>query len=195
MIVACNLRRNRPGPPIASSWIATFFASAGSSLAIGLCEVVCPSTKICGGVNSLTPSTTSWNNTAERGRIDMPAANVCPVVKLECYDALCAEAFRCTAAAPPKRKLAELLAPKLKLPGVGAPSGSTIFHFILKVCQSSMCAPSEYYVKRALLKPNRATWSNTRNFDRLSKKKAKSSLLDLTRNRQSTLRLPQASAR
>ena len=46
------------------------------------------------------------------------------------YDTLYAEAFRRAAAEPPERKLAALLDPSVKLPGVGAPTGSTILHFI-----------------------------------------------------------------
>jgi len=52
-------------------------------------------------------------------------------VRLDEYDSRYAEAFRRAAASePPERKLAELLGPGRKLPGVGAPTGSTIIHFI-----------------------------------------------------------------
>jgi hypothetical protein len=47
-------------------------------------------------------------------------------IDLEEYDKLYAEAFRRAASEPPERKLAELV----NLPGVGAPTGSTIIHFI-----------------------------------------------------------------
>ena len=52
-------------------------------------------------------------------------------VRLDEYDSRYAEAFRRAAASePPERKLAVLLGPGRKLPGVGAPTGSTIIHFI-----------------------------------------------------------------
>jgi hypothetical protein len=51
-------------------------------------------------------------------------------VKLDEYETLYAEAFRRAALEPPGRKLAALLAPELKLPGVEAPTGSTILHFL-----------------------------------------------------------------
>jgi hypothetical protein len=46
------------------------------------------------------------------------------------YETRYAPAFRRAASAPPERKLAELLADRVKLPGVGAPTGSTLLHFI-----------------------------------------------------------------
>jgi len=46
------------------------------------------------------------------------------------YETRYAPAFRRAASAPPERKLAELLADGVKLPGVGAPTGSTLLHFI-----------------------------------------------------------------
>jgi hypothetical protein len=46
------------------------------------------------------------------------------------YDTRYAEAFRRAASEPPERKLAALLAPGVKLPGIEAPTGSTIIHFI-----------------------------------------------------------------
>jgi plasmid stabilization system protein ParE len=51
-------------------------------------------------------------------------------VRLEKYNTLYAPAFKSAAAAPPEKKLAALLAGGTKLPGVGAPTGSTIIHFI-----------------------------------------------------------------
>jgi hypothetical protein len=51
-------------------------------------------------------------------------------VKIEQYDTLYAEAFRRAASEPPEKKLDALLAPGEKLPGVGAPTGSTILHFM-----------------------------------------------------------------
>jgi hypothetical protein len=51
-------------------------------------------------------------------------------VRINEYDTRYAEAFRRAASEPPERKLAALLAPGVKLPGVGAPTGSTIIHFI-----------------------------------------------------------------
>jgi hypothetical protein len=46
------------------------------------------------------------------------------------YEARYAIAFRLVVSEPPARKLAVLLAPGVKLPGVGAATGSTILHFI-----------------------------------------------------------------
>jgi len=46
------------------------------------------------------------------------------------YDTRYAMALRRAASEPPERKLAALLAPGVKLPGVGAPTGSTVIHFI-----------------------------------------------------------------
>lgn len=46
------------------------------------------------------------------------------------YDNRYAKAFRRAAAAPPERKLAKLVGSGVKLPGVGAPTASTIIHFI-----------------------------------------------------------------
>ncbi|HMD83799.1 MAG TPA: hypothetical protein VKO18_03755 [Terriglobia bacterium] len=51
-------------------------------------------------------------------------------VRLDEYDSRYAEAFRRAASAPPERKLQALLRNGEKLPGVGAPTGSTIIHFI-----------------------------------------------------------------
>jgi hypothetical protein len=51
-------------------------------------------------------------------------------VRFDEYDTRYAGAFRRAASAPPERKLAALLAPGVTLPGVGAPTGSTIIHFI-----------------------------------------------------------------
>jgi hypothetical protein len=51
-------------------------------------------------------------------------------VLLEQYDTLYAEAFRRATSEPPERKLAALLVPGVKLPGLGAPTASTIIHFI-----------------------------------------------------------------
>lgn len=46
------------------------------------------------------------------------------------YETRYAAAFRRAAVEPPERKLAALLGDGVKLPGVGAPTGSTIIHFI-----------------------------------------------------------------
>jgi hypothetical protein len=46
------------------------------------------------------------------------------------YDSRYAPAFRRAASEPPQRKLGALLAPGVKLPGIGAPTGSTLIHFI-----------------------------------------------------------------
>jgi hypothetical protein len=46
------------------------------------------------------------------------------------YDTRYAEAFRRAASEPPARKLNALLESGVKLPGVGAPTGSTVVHFI-----------------------------------------------------------------
>jgi hypothetical protein len=51
-------------------------------------------------------------------------------VNLDEYNNLYTEAFRHAASEPPERKLATLLAPGVKLPGVEAPTGSTILHFM-----------------------------------------------------------------
>lgn len=51
-------------------------------------------------------------------------------VKLDEYDSRYAPAFRRAANAPPERKLYELLEGAKKLPGVAAPTASTIVHFI-----------------------------------------------------------------
>jgi hypothetical protein len=51
-------------------------------------------------------------------------------VRLEQYATLYAEAFRRAFSAPPKRKLYVLIDPASKLPGIGAPTGSTILHFM-----------------------------------------------------------------
>lgn len=51
-------------------------------------------------------------------------------VNLDEYSSLYAEAFRRAASEPPERKLAALLAPAVKLPGVEAPTGSTLLHFM-----------------------------------------------------------------
>jgi hypothetical protein len=51
-------------------------------------------------------------------------------VRLDEYDSRYAEAFRRAASEPPERKLHALLRDGEKLPGVGAPTGSTIIHFI-----------------------------------------------------------------
>lgn len=58
------------------------------------------------------------------------AMRVIRFVRIDEYDTRYAEAFRRAASAPPERKLAALLAPGVKLPGIGAPTGSTIIHFI-----------------------------------------------------------------
>ena len=51
-------------------------------------------------------------------------------VRLDEYDSRYAEAFRRAASELPERRLAALLADAVKLPGIRAPSGSTILHFI-----------------------------------------------------------------
>lgn len=51
-------------------------------------------------------------------------------VLLEAYETLYAPAFRRAAAEPPERKLAALIAPGVKLPGVEAATGSTLIHFM-----------------------------------------------------------------
>jgi hypothetical protein len=51
-------------------------------------------------------------------------------MRIEDYDTLYAPGFRPVASEPPHRKLAVLLDPGFKLPGVEAPTGSTIIHFI-----------------------------------------------------------------
>lgn len=51
-------------------------------------------------------------------------------VRIEDYDTLYAPAFRRVAKEPPHRKLASLIGPSVKLPGVEAATGSTIIHFI-----------------------------------------------------------------
>jgi hypothetical protein len=51
-------------------------------------------------------------------------------VHMDEYQTLYAPAFRRAALEPPERKLQALLKDGQKLPGVGAPTGSTILHFI-----------------------------------------------------------------
>jgi hypothetical protein len=51
-------------------------------------------------------------------------------VRMDVYDTLYANAFRRAAHEPAERKLAVLLAPGVKLPGVGGPTGSTLIHLI-----------------------------------------------------------------
>lgn len=51
-------------------------------------------------------------------------------VKIEQYNSVYAVAFHHAASEPPERKLAALLEGDKKLSGVGAPTGSTIIHFI-----------------------------------------------------------------
>lgn len=51
-------------------------------------------------------------------------------VLLDAYDTLYAPAFRRAASEPPERKLATLIAPGMKLPGVEAATGSTLIHFM-----------------------------------------------------------------
>lgn len=58
------------------------------------------------------------------------ALRVIQHVRLDQYDSLYATAFRRAASEPPERKLATLLAPAVRLPGVEAPTGSTILHFM-----------------------------------------------------------------
>jgi hypothetical protein len=51
-------------------------------------------------------------------------------VLLDAYDTLYAPAFRRAASEPPERKLAALIAPSVKLPGIEAATGSTLIHFM-----------------------------------------------------------------
>src|ERR1700730_1075243 len=51
-------------------------------------------------------------------------------VSIENYNTRYAVAFRRAASEPPERRLAALLAPGVKLPRGGAPTGTTIIHFI-----------------------------------------------------------------
>lgn len=51
-------------------------------------------------------------------------------VRIEQYDAVYAVAFRHAVSKPPHQKLGALIGNDVKLPGVGAPTGSTIIHFI-----------------------------------------------------------------
>lgn len=51
-------------------------------------------------------------------------------VRMDQYGNLYATAFRRAASQPPEQKLAALVAPGVKLPGVEAATGSTIIHFI-----------------------------------------------------------------
>jgi hypothetical protein len=52
-------------------------------------------------------------------------------ILLSTYDTLYASAFRRAASEPTERKLAALIAPSVKLPGVEAATGSTVIHFML----------------------------------------------------------------
>ena len=58
------------------------------------------------------------------------ALRVIGQVRMDEYDTRYAEAFRRAASEPPERRLAALLAPGMKLPGLEAPTGSTLIHFI-----------------------------------------------------------------
>ena len=58
------------------------------------------------------------------------ATRVIRHVRMDEYDRLYAPAFRRAVLEPPERKLQALLGDGHKLPGVGAPTGSTILHFI-----------------------------------------------------------------
>jgi hypothetical protein len=58
------------------------------------------------------------------------ATRVIRHVRFEEYDTLYAPAFRRAASEPPQRKLAVLLGPGVKLPGVEAATGSTIIHLM-----------------------------------------------------------------
>jgi hypothetical protein len=58
------------------------------------------------------------------------AARRIDLVRMDQYNDRYGKAIRQAASAPPAQKLAALLAPDVKLPGVGAPTGSTIIHFI-----------------------------------------------------------------
>ncbi len=49
-------------------------------------------------------------------------------VLIDAYDTLYAPAFRRVASEPPERKLAALIAPGVKLPGVEAATGSILIH-------------------------------------------------------------------
>jgi hypothetical protein len=51
-------------------------------------------------------------------------------VLIDAYDTIYAPAFRRAVSEPPERKLAALIAPGVKLPGVEAATGSTLIHFI-----------------------------------------------------------------
>ena len=62
------------------------------------------------------------------------AMRVIRYVMMDEYDTRYATAFRLAASEPPERKLATLLARGVKLPGVGAATGSTIIHFMHPHC-------------------------------------------------------------
>jgi hypothetical protein len=51
-------------------------------------------------------------------------------LRMDRYETDYATAIRRAASKPPEQMLAEILAPGKKLPGIGAPSGSTLLHFI-----------------------------------------------------------------
>jgi len=51
-------------------------------------------------------------------------------IRVDEYESLYAPAFRRSVLEPPERKLRALLGDGHKLPGVGAPTGSTILHFM-----------------------------------------------------------------
>lgn len=51
-------------------------------------------------------------------------------VRMDLFDTLYADAFRRAGREPAERKLAALLAPSVKLPGVGGPTGSTLIHLM-----------------------------------------------------------------
>ena len=83
------------------------------------------------------------------------------------YETRYAATFRRAVSAPPERKLAALLGDGVKLPGVGAPTGSTIIHFIHpKTMPIIDGAPSKYYLRLVILRPKTATLNTTKNFGR-----------------------------
>jgi len=58
------------------------------------------------------------------------AMRVISQVRMDVYESRYAGAFRRAASVTPERRLAALIAPDVKLPGLGAPTASTILHFM-----------------------------------------------------------------
>ena len=118
-------------------------------------------------------------------------------VLIDAYDTLYAPTFRRAASEPPERKLAALIAPGVKLPGVEAATGSTIIHFMHpETCQSSTCAHAEVLLAASLISTERKDLAALRRISAGHRRdQPPLSTLDLTSNRQSPICLSQTSFR